>query len=547
MDSNTRARHRPVAPMIWLALAGAISVAAGARPVRAEEQQWPPSTPPRVDLRPDGTAQPAPPPPPTIVEPLPAAAPEPEPSKPAPEPSTPAPAPAAPPPVESRPAVSSSSADETLVHVATPEPPRGQLSYGSKDGQLYLRTAYDEVVLLPSLQLDFDANSSSTFYASLNKSDATFSRARLDVAGWAYSKVFVNLAADFANGPSLRHVDNYVAVAPWGDRVILQLGQFDAPFTLENRTSDRYLDFIDRGAAVRAFAIPENKDQGAMVHGTNPAQNFYYSAAVMNGEGPTVSRVDSRFDVMARGWIAPFSFHDPEGLRSVTVGGSAWTGDRSAGPYLEPQTTQAGQTTLDPSVFWTMPPATPVKVREQGRLRAFALELNAPFLDRFGLRFEWITKRQPLSAYDFADANHPMLVAGLTLSGFSTYGEVWAWVLGDSRMLGVPAAPGLELPLRYRDLQANSKQHGLMLAARVDYIDEKMSLGPSARMNGLGVSAAGSTKLTAYTFGATYWFTRRARLNLNYVLNRIDGTTPFVLGLQTKSEHEVMVRTSLAL
>ena len=48
--------------------------------------------------------------------------------------------------------------------------------------------------------------------------------------------------------------DNYVAFAPAGDRLIVQAGQFDAPFTLENRTSDAYTDFIERSMAARRWA-----------------------------------------------------------------------------------------------------------------------------------------------------------------------------------------------------------------------------------------------------------------------------------------------------
>jgi hypothetical protein len=202
---------------------------------------------------------------------------------------------------------------------------------------------------------------------------------------------------------------------------------------------------------------------------------------------------------------------------------------------------------LDPSVYWTTPPSSDLVLREQGRLRAFALELDAPFAHRFGARFEWTTKHQPLSAFDVSTGGHDTLVAGLTLSGWSTYGEVWGWVLGDNRMLGVPAEAGLQLPVRYSDLERTSRRHGVMVAARVDYIDEKMSPGASAVRNGLGVSGDGETKLTSFTFGATYWFTRRARVNLNYVYNRLDGSTPYVLGLERKSDYELLVRTSLAL
>ena len=104
-----------------------------------------------------------------------------------------------------------------------------------------------------------DGLASSSLSTKTSDNQLVLSRARVDAAGWVFSKVYFDLSIDFVTGPSLRHVDNYVAVAPWGDRVVFQAGQFDVPFTLENRTSDRYLDFVHRGPAVRAFAVPEKE------------------------------------------------------------------------------------------------------------------------------------------------------------------------------------------------------------------------------------------------------------------------------------------------
>jgi hypothetical protein len=462
------------------------------------------------------------------------------------------PPPAAPAPSEpERPTPSSvaggdSSDDQTITRRAE-EPSANPLAYGSKDGQLFLSAYGGNVLLLPSVRLEANAHSASVSNVNADPQGAGLDLARIDLAGWFGGKVFFDFSADVASASSLRYVDNYVAVAPWDDRVIFQLGQFDAPFTLENRTPDRYLDFVGRGAAVRSFAIPENKDQGAMVHGTNPAHNFYYSAAVMNGAGPTVSGVDSKFDVLARAWIAPFSFDGPPILRDLTVGGSGWTGDRVTGPVYQGLTTQTGYTAADPGAWWMVGPPSNFLIRERGRLYAGAFEVNASFMHRFGARFEWIYKKQPLSAFDVTDGAHPMIAGGLDLSGWATYAEVWGWVLGDDRIIGAPARPGLQLPLRLRDLRDGGPRNGLMLAARVDYVDQDMTRTAYSSMVNLVAGAEGATKLKSLTLGASYWFTRRARLNVNYIVNSIDGDTPYLNGLAKKSEQELLVRTALSL
>jgi hypothetical protein len=419
--------------------------------------------------------------------------------------------------------------------------------YGSRDGQLYARTAGDGVLLLPTGRLELDARAISTDEQNASGSSTKIGLARLEVAGWLGRAVYFDASADFAHGPSLRDADNYLAVAPWADRAILQVGQFDAPFTLENRTADRYLDFGDRGAAIGGFAIPRNKAEGAMVQGTNADRNFYYSAGVFNGAGPGAATANGQIDVMARGWIAPFSFRDPEGLRDVTVGGSLWTGNRSfdaAGSSFDAQRTSAGYDVMDRTV-WTMvgTPRT-LELRQDGRVNAAALELNAPFAHRFGARFEGIWKRQTLAVVDLGGAR-PARTGALTQSGFATYLEVWGWVLGDDRLLGAPAAPGLELPLRLREFPARAPASGVMLAARVDFVDQDVTVDSGA--SGLGIASLGNTKLTAMTLSASYWYSRRVRVLLSYVLNHLDGSAPYVAGLDASIEHEVLLRTALAL
>ena len=488
----------------------------------SEVEPWPPSRPPGADDSSDENGA------------EPAAA-------------RPAPPEAEEPTSRAEPVTPSSAPDAGVLVVNSRAPRRNALEVGSRDGQLFVRTPGSALVLLPAARLEIDGSSLMTPDPFASGETLLIDRARVDLAGWLGSKVYFNLSADFAYEVSLRHADNFVAVAPWGDRAILQLGQFDAPFTLENRTSDRYLDFFDRGAAVRAFAIPENKDQGLMVHGTNPTRNFYYSAAVLNGEGPAVTGASGHVDVMARAWVAPFSFRAPGFLRDVTLGGSAWTGERSGEVALQAQSTQGGYVFLTPILWWMSGRMEPLALRQQGRVEAGALELNAPFAHRFGARFEWIAKRQPLAAFDTSNPTRPSIAGGASLSGWAGYAEIWGWVLGSDRLLGAVAAPGLELPVRYSDLRDANARGGLMLSARVDHIEEALAANANATAAGVGIGSVGQTRLTAFTLGGSYWYTRRVRLMVNYVVNRFDGVTPWLNGLGGKKEQEVLGRLALAL
>jgi Phosphate-selective porin O and P len=519
MDGHRRSTSSFASVLAGVALARVLT---GASSARAAEP-WPPTTAPQVE----GPVESPPARAPTPVVPA------------------PSPPPALPPPPEPAPESVASAPDVVTV---TSEPPRATHErWGSHDGQLFARTPRDELVLLPVARVELGGRGLATQEANASQGTLALDQARLDLAGWAYSKAYFDVSADFASGPSLRHVDNFVAIEPWGNRAILQVGQFDAPFSLENRTPDRYLDFAARGAAVRAFAIPENKDQGVMVHGADPSGRYYYSAGVFNGAGPGVTGVDAHVDVMGRAWVAPFAFGDPEGLRDIRLGASVWTGDHANGPLLAPQTTQGGYAIFDSNLWWTNGAASPFELREHGRLNAVGLELDAPIAHRFGVRFEWFAKRQALVALDVAEPAHPATAGGLTLSGWATYGEVWGWVVGDDEILGAPAAAGLELPTRLRELRDTTPTLAVKLSARVDYLDEQLTLASDATSAGLGVASVGTTKLTALTLGATGWYTRRARVTVDYVYNRLGGSTPYLNGLDARTEHELLVRAAFAL
>jgi phosphate-selective porin len=512
---------------ISLALGALAGTLAAARPAAAQDQS-PPATPPADTAAP--APVPATPAPDATMAPAPLPAPAPMPA-PALAPMTPEPAPAAP-------------AEEPLA--------------GFSNGTAFLRSPDNAFVLFPNGRLQTDGYFFKTDSLGAPHNGFLLKRARLELAGWVDNIAYFQIGADFAvatpsttNSPAaqtnINATDDFVAVAPCEDRVILQVGQFDAPFTLENRTSDKYFDFMERSVTVRAFGIPSNKEQGMMLHGTNPERNYYYSAAVLNGDGQNFRNLDGSFDVMARAWIAPLSFGGPAELHDITLGGSYWTGNRSFGTALASQTTEAGFTFLKPSVTLANPGmGKTYELHQQGRLHAYAFEVNAPIAHKFGVRWEYVHKDQPLSEDDITTPSAPSVQAGLRLKGYSTYGEAWFWAMGDDRIIG---EPGMQMPTRLKKFGVKAPQHGLMFAVRVDYLDEDLGVEPSsAALVTAGKSAAvGKTKMTAVAIGANYWISKRFRTTLNYVHNSFDGDTTYLTGLASKTEQEFLFRLAIAL
>ncbi|HEX4404848.1 MAG TPA: porin [Polyangia bacterium] len=428
---------------------------------------------------------------------------------------------------------------------------------GFSNGTAFMRSPDNSFILFPNGRLQSD------FYAfkdaqpnSVPKDSFILKRARLELAGWVGSFVFFQIGADFASAPpaasggipasqsNINATDDFVAIAPCEDRFIIQVGQFDAPFTLENRTSDKYFDFIERSLTVRAFGIPTNKEQGAMVHGTNPDRNYYYSVGVFNGDGQNFKNVDNNFDVMGRAWIAPASFMGAGPAHDITVGGSYWTGNHDPGQPLTNMSTAGGYT------FLTTNPSTLAvgtgngTLNQQGRQYSYAFEVNAPISHIVGVRWEYVHKDQPLSILDATKARY----AGLHLKGYSTYFEAWGWVLGDDRIVG---EPGMQMPTRLKKFGVKPPQQGVMIATRLELLDAKMTAdemgGPVSTLKA-PLAGAGETKVTSWQLGVTYWMSKRFRAMGNYTINHFGGDTAFIKSIaNNKNEQEFSLRLAIAL
>jgi phosphate-selective porin len=467
-----------------------------------------------------------------------------------PEPAVEAP-PAAEPVPEPQPAPQPPPASEPAAPPApAAAPPETEPLAGFSDGTPFLRSPDNFFVLLPGGRLQVDAS----FWKSQDKvPNNTFltRRARIEVAGWISSKVFFHIAGDFAAGPppganpiapsQLNATDDYVAFAPWENLAILQLGQFDAPFTLENRTSDKYFDFIERSLAVRAFGIPSNKEQGLMLHGLLPRNVLYYSFGVFNGDGQNFRNADNSFDLMGRAWLAilPPSL---EALSSVTAGGSFWVGTRKNGLPLATQTTEGGFAFWSPR--WAGPMMNPLELHQDGKLTEVAVELNVPVAHKAGGRVEFVHKDQRYAVQDASKAPALTTVGHGALRGWAGYGELWYWVLGDDRIIG---DPGLQLPPRFKKFGVKPPQQGLMVALRLDLLNETAVDDGATQAMGLGSPVAGRTKATAFVAGVNYWWTKRLRASVNYGFNRFRGDTRIIKGLPSFRVQELLFRLGIAL
>jgi phosphate-selective porin len=424
---------------------------------------------------------------------------------------------------------------------ALPTDPIGDFSDG-----VFLRSRDGAIVLFPGGRLQID---SAFFRQQTPKSGAFVRRARVELRGWLGPLFYFDVSGDFAPGPgadtdvapsALPATDEYLAFAPFGDRLLVQAGQFDVPFTLENRTSDAYTDFIERAMVARSLGAPRNKEVGVMAQGRLGDGRFYYSAGLFNGEGPEFRNIDNQSDTIGRLVATPFALSD-SWWSHWSIGGSFWYGNHVLGPEVPVQATPGGMVFFEPHWTSRQTASQSFELHEQGSVTAFGGELNLPIGDRFGLRGEVVWKRQHLSEDDTSQGLTTP-VDDATLDGIGGYGELWFWLLGNDSLL---PAPGLELPLRIGAAEHPRLTEGLQLAVRGEVLKENLtSSNPT-----LGDPGIATTRVTSGTVGVNYWRGRFVRLSANYTVNEWSGTSITVMELAAgqKLEQELLLRFAVSL
>jgi hypothetical protein len=429
-----------------------------------------------------------------------------------------------------------------------PEPPPGPRDPGAgfAGERAFLRSAGNEVVLLPSLRLEVGG---AFFPRAQPPSGFTLRRARVELAGWMGSQFYFDLAGDFAAGAEplapngTAPTDAFAAFAPQGDLFIVQAGRFDVPFSFENRTLEGYAPFLERSLVGRAIGAPFRKDVGLMVQGADDARTVHYSAGVFNGDGPGFRNADDQVDFIGRVVAAPLARSSYESLRAASLGGSAWYGQRADGQPFIKQATPGGFVVFDPA--WSGGnPATPLALRQNGRLLAFGAELNLPIGNLFGVRGEFFFKKQDLTEDSVGPTGASLMTQGRAkLQALGGYGEAWVWLLGDDRML--PRA-GLELPVRLGRVVEPVAQHGVTLALRGEMLKEDLTSTQPV----FGDPNLATTRVLSGSGVVTYWYGRRVRASFIYGLTALKGTTENVKDSVANNgayEHEFMVVVAMAL
>ncbi len=414
---------------------------------------------------------------------------------------------------------------------AEPAPVVPHLAAGFGNEAFFVRSDDDNFVLIPGGRFQFD------WYGYQGGSKAPFNtfnpkRVRIEAAGTFLKHWDFNLASELTGATTPLLTDAFI-VANYTPYANVQLGQFDAPFTMENRTGDKWTDLQERSTVVRAFGIPENKEIGAMVFGQPEGKWAYWSLGLFNGEGQNqFAHRSNNFDVMGRAWFAPFGFMKYEPLKNAWVGASFWEGNRKSGTANQldrlPMKDAAGFTFFSP-VSGTL------HTGDQGALNKYATELNVPF-GPIVAKGEYVRVGEELREIDTAAG----VVRTAHLGGNGFYLRLSYFVWGDPLINGLAGSSGV--PHLFGELKPGKTATALQLVAEYDSTSFTYTPGDDSTSDPF----AGGYGFRTLGIGANYWATKHVRLTGNFLYNMISGAALTPLA-SSQTSYELMFRGAVAL
>lgn len=475
---------------------------------------------------------------------------------PPPPPGAPTPVPTAPQPA---PPVFPTGAETALAAEQTP-------LAGWRD-VFFLRAADDMIRLYPQGRLHLDVHSffgpgldrvppaqgGNAFQAQLFAR-----RVRLELGGELMRRWSFLLGVDFGGQPLVNSTGTAVAAAPrpgedptleappWapvqtaGPVAVLannwinyralpvlniMLGQFNAPYSLENMTSSNDTLLLERVLPIRSFVLPNSREMGVMAWGELPNRMAVYHLGVFAGDGPNRPGVDSLPAFIGRIYGRPFAGKKGSPLERAQIGVSALHAEhdqRYVGSDYPRISTGQFVTLWEPRYQDSQ--GQSIAVIPSGAQNAIGGELWLPirsFEARAEAHYVVHNTREAIEGHQLTHTERLGQVRGI---GWYAAASFW---LGDAHVNGEPG-------LGSRPTQLNLEREveirkGLQLTAVIGGVHA--SYDGAARRGTYdprtpGAQGGPGTNITVMQYGAaaSYWYTRHLRVTVNYNAYQTPGS-----------------------
>jgi len=332
-------------------------------------------------------------------------------------------------------------------------------------------------------------------------------RARLNMTGQLSKWIAFKIEGDFTTNPSL--TDGYLDLN-FLPEIGLRAGQYKVPFSLEELTSDLFIDTIERSMVNE---LVPSRDVGVMLQGQLFNRVVSYAVGVFNGAGINASDNNNEKDIAGRLVLAPFRNMDSVLLKGLQLGINGTYGDE------DNRTSAQGRTTA----------------RTTNRFRFFAPQATNGNRYRYGGDLVWLLGPASVKAeYERQVDERKKLGPGgsnlddVTATGWYVTGTFL--LTGENSVLNGPVIPrspflpfagklgpgAWELVARYQELKFRSDDP-------VDFFDGNINNGVP------GGSSSAENGAQAVTGGINWYLNARVRAMVNYTHYWYDNSlgTPY--------------------
>lgn len=276
----------------------------------------------------------------------------------------------------------------------------------------------------------------------------------------------------------------------------LRMGQFKEPFSQEESTSGRFIDFNERSVLTR---LAPGRDIGFMAYGKALEDIVEYEVGVFNGQGRAVFDGGDNKEFAARLRINPFLTSDIPWLKGLRVGAAGTVGaiDDASIDGLDFRTTELGVLFLDSSVGTI-----------NGLRNRMGVEMSWLY-DSFSVRGEWVKKTDWVSR-----------VAG----NVSVQVEQDAWYVAATWL---PTGEKKTLENRITPLKPFSISDGTWGAVELAFRVADLEIEDSIFDYGLASRTGQANEVMTYTGGVNWWLTKNIRISSNYIVEQFNAPLNF--------------------
>lgn len=331
-------------------------------------------------------------------------------------------------------------------------------------------------------------------------------QARIEVSGTFFKDYEFKVQVDFPNGSGTSTTgtlqDGYLGWKKF-EAFAVRIGQFKEPFSQEETTSTRFIDFDERSVANR---LTPGRDVGIAFHGKLFENLLEYELGFFNGAGRAVVDTNDEKDFAIRVRVNPFVNSDVEILKKLRFGIAFTIGDvdsAGSGP-LDFRTTELAVLFLD---------ATAGSV--DGTRTRIGLELSWLYKS-FSFRAEWMRRSDEVDIGASEDED-------IDMDGW--YIAITWIVTGEDKPLENRIKPNAPFDIEKGDWGA------FELAFRV----AQLSVDDDIFDLGIASAAANSNEVLTITFGVNWYLTRNFRVSPNIVFERYDDDVVFSAGREEDS------------